>query len=165
MCKKFLIIGSLLFCTSIAFANKATSTPELASEVISIHHAYVRAIPAGTANTAAYMELTNKGHFEHSLIAAIAPITKQTQLHITFFEKGLNDYSMARMRQVHDFPLQTGKTEKFQPGGHHIMLMGLHHALKAGQKVTITLIFAVGSFKTIEAPVESPQKSTHKSIP
>jgi copper(I)-binding protein len=41
-----------------------------------------------------------------------------------------------------------------QPGGYHVMLIGLKQPLKAGQMVALTLKFSNDQVVSIEAPVQ-----------
>ncbi len=47
-----------------------------------------------------------------------------------------------------------GKPLVFAPGGYHIMLTGLSHALDAGQRFPITLTFAHAGPVTVEVTVQ-----------
>ena len=58
--------------------------------------------------------------------------------------------AVARARSI---PLPAGETLSFEPGGRHIMLIGLKRQLESGQRVSLTLIFEDGSRAAIDAPV------------
>jgi len=46
-----------------------------------------------------------------------------------------------------------GKTAKFEPGGNHVMAMGLDEALKAGDTTEVTLTFVGGDKVSFPATV------------
>jgi copper(I)-binding protein len=53
----------------------------------------------------------------------------------------IKDGEVMRMRQVEDIPVKAGETVVLQPGGLHVMFMGLHEGLKEGQTFPLTLTF------------------------
>jgi copper(I)-binding protein len=60
--------------------------------------------------------------------------------------------NVMRMRQVPAIELPAGKTVALQPGGYHVMLMGLKHPVVEGDTVPLTLSFANrdGSRETVQ---------------
>ncbi|MCK5665218.1 MAG: copper chaperone PCu(A)C, partial [Thiotrichaceae bacterium] len=75
-------------------------------------------------------------------------ISKVVELHTHTHENG-----MMMMRQVEKMDIPANGETTLQPGGLHIMLIGLHNELQLDQKVSLTLEFEDGSSKEIEAPV------------
>src|SRR3546814_11454455 len=66
------------------------------------------------------------------------------------------DGNAMRMRPVDGVPLPAGGMAELQPGGYHVMLIGLKHALKQGEHFPLTLTFEKAGTVTIEVPVLSP---------
>lgn len=62
---------------------------------------------------------------------------------------------MMKMQKVDKIEIPAGETVKLEPGGYHIMLMGLAGELTEGSKITITLTFAEAGEKTVEAEVRA----------
>ena len=62
-----------------------------------------------------------------------------------------------QMRQVEKIDIPAGSATKLEPGGLHVMLIGLVQDLKPGDEVSITLTFEDGSKTTIVAPVRNLQ--------
>ena len=57
------------------------------------------------------------------------------------------------MQMVESVPLPAGQPVAFEPGGYHIMLMGLVEPLKVGDKITVTLTLESGNLVTFDAEV------------
>ncbi len=145
--KKLLIAvvsGTLLFCSSVFAKNQ-----EIAATVIQAKNPEVKAISIGANETQVFVDLKNNGVKEHTLIAAVSPLAKETQLHKTIEVNG-----QPEMRQVNHIDIQAHQERDLQQGGFHVMLIGLSNPLKIGQKIPITLVFADGSDVVIHATVE-----------
>ena len=134
-----LVLLSLSFIFAIS--------PALASDV-SVIDPYVRAVPPGQTVSAAFLQFENSSDKPRSLINATSDVSRVVELHSHVHENG-----MMKMRQVESIEIPANGKTVLQPGGLHIMLIGLHDALKIDQKVAITLEFKDGSKQAIEAPV------------
>lgn len=122
---------------------------ETAAEVISVETPYVRAVPPGQTNSAAFMRLSNGSGQPHALVAARSPAAKAVELHTHSMQDG-----MMRMRPVERVELAAGETVALQPGGLHVMLIGLTQPLVLGQELPLTLVFEDGSERELGAPVK-----------
>ena len=98
-----------------------------------IHAPMVRMVPPGQSVSAAFMILHNHGIKERSVVAAYSDVAAAVELHNHIMEDGMM---------------------KMQPGGSHIMLIGLTRSLEMGEKVAIELEFADGERLSFEAPVQ-----------
>lgn len=121
---------------------------EVASQVVKVSNAYVRAMPPSQRTTASYMTLINQGKEDHQLIAAISPAALQVQLHKTVSQNG-----MLTMIQQSMIDLPAGQTFNFSPGAYHIMLINLTAPLTVGEKIPVYLIFNDGSHEQVTVPV------------
>ena len=54
----------------------------------------------------------------------------------------MNEGGMSQMREMPTVDVKAGGTVSFEPGGKHIMLVGLSHPLVAGDSFPLTLTFA-----------------------
>ncbi len=103
----------------------------------------------GGGNGAVYVTLTNAGAQADSLVSASSDAAQTVELH-----EAKNESGVMKMRPVQAIPVPAnGKTE-LKPGGYHIMLMGLKHDLKPGEKVAVTLKFERGGEMRVEASVK-----------
>jgi len=119
-----------------------------AEESITVIDPYVRAVPPGQTVSAAFMRLKNSADKQHAIVNVKSSISKVVELHTHTHENG-----MMKMRQVEKMVIPANGETVLQPGGLHIMLIGLHNALELDQKISLALEFEDGSSKTIEAPV------------
>ncbi|MGC9143778.1 copper chaperone PCu(A)C [Hydrogenobaculum sp.] len=121
----------------------------LAKPDIVIKDPWVRLMPPTSKVSAAYMKIENKGNSEDMLLWAKSSISKITQLHKTIKSNGI-----MKMVRVKKFTIKPKQTFILKPGGYHIMLIGLKHPLKKGEKVTLWLKFKYSGIKKVVAPVE-----------
>ncbi len=138
--------GSLLLavlCTMPAFAGTA------ADEVL-VETPYARAVPAVSKNSAVFMTLKNAGAADHAVVSASSEAAKVVELHTH-----TNDDGVMRMRKIDQISVAAGGSTVLEPGGLHVMLLGLTRTLSAGETVEVALAFGDGSTKTIVAPVKS----------
>ncbi len=105
----------------------------------------------GGGNSAAYMLLRNSGDETDRLVSATSDVAESVEMHISQTE---NDVTSMRPVEYIEVPAE-GETE-LKPGGLHIMLIGLKHELKEGDKVRLTLEFEKAGTVSVEAEVRAP---------
>ena len=101
--------------------------------------------------SAAYMVIENETSAADKLIGVSCNVADMAEIHET---KQTSD-GMTSMQPVQgglQIPAQGSVT--LQPGGYHIMLMGLHQNLVVGQAFSMTLKFQSGKQMTINVPVK-----------
>lgn len=128
-----------------------------AADEVMVSGAYARAVPPGQPNSAAFMTLVNKSGTDHVLMDAESPVAKVVELHTH-----INKDGMMQMRRVPKIDLPAGQETRLQPGGYHVMLIGLKQQLMPDQQVNITLVFKDGSRTTVTAPVKKLQMKMMK---
>lgn len=117
---------------------------------ISVSAAWVRALPPGVANTAAYMTLHNTGATDVELLGAASSVAGKVELHET-----MNHDGMMHMMHVRSVVIPAGGELKLESGGLHLMLMQLRAMPAAGTEVELQLRFSDGSELLVRAPVRS----------
>jgi periplasmic copper chaperone A len=142
--KRLLVAVAVLFLASSAAAQ------------VSIGAAWVREPNPARDLTAAFMSLTNHGDQEVSLVRAFTSAAKVVELH----EMKMSD-GMMKMRQVERIAIAPKTTVKLEPGGLHLMMIGLSTSLADGDAVEMTLEFDDGTRAVIEAQVRKPEAATH----
>ena len=143
MKKTFAITG---LCVGLLFAGGAFAAG--AADEIKVGDAYVRAIPPGQPNSAAFMVLDNGGAKGHALVGAASPVAEAVELHTHIMDEG-----MMKMRRVERVELPAGESVRLQPGGLHVMLIGLKQPLKPDDQVHLTLTFEDNSARHLQVPV------------
>ena len=105
----------------------------------------------GGGVSAAYMTLRNPASETDRLVSVKTDAAESAEMHMTQVE---ND--VATMRQVDSIEVPPNAETELKPGGLHIMLIGLKHELKAGDKVRLTLQFEKAEAVSVEAEVRLP---------
>jgi periplasmic copper chaperone A len=126
----------LTACAAILFASTAFAHQAKVGDFEIIHAAIP--MPMGAAKSAAgYMAISNEGATDDTLIGVEVGFAAKAMLHNTEFSTG----GVARMLHVPALTVPAADTVVFEPGGYHIMLMGLNRRLKVGDMLPATLIF------------------------
>ncbi len=144
---KILLPLAALVLTSLATPAAAAGM----ADQISVADPRVRLAPPGARVTSAYMTFRNAGDKAARVVSAASPFAKITELH-----NHINDGGVMRMRQVKEIVVPAKGEVLLKPGSYHVMLIDMKVSLREGDQVAITLGFADGSSKTIEAPVKKP---------
>jgi len=88
-------------------------------------------------NSAIYLKLTNNQDQDLTLIGAETDVAQATELH----ETTIGPDHVMRMEHIHAIELAANETVEFQPGGLHVMLIGLDKPLHEGDEILLRLIF------------------------
>jgi hypothetical protein len=115
----------------------------------------VAIMPAGSdapdappVNSAGYLLLRNAGAADDAIVAAETDVAETVELHTVTRDEGV-----MRMRQVESIPVPAGGEAVLEPGGYHIMLIGITRALEEGDIVPLTLRLESGATLELSAPV------------
>ena len=125
-------------------------TSHLATAEVNVDGAYARAVPPGQMNSAAFMQLTNNDNQDLSLISATSDAAKNVELHTHTQDNGV-----MRMRQIKEIKLPAEQQVTLQPGGMHIMMIGLTRNLTAGENINLSLTFSDGSQQSLQIPIKT----------
>jgi copper(I)-binding protein len=150
-------ISSMVITGLMAFCVAGLAAAGTAAEAVKVTGAYARAVPPGQPNSASFLILTNGSDTDHRLVDAESPAAKVVELHTH-----INDNGMMKMRRVDGIDIPAGKETRLQPGGYHIMLIGLQRDLKPGEEIQLTLVFQDGSRTRVAAPVQKLQMKMMK---
>ncbi|MBB3898155.1 copper chaperone PCu(A)C [Roseococcus suduntuyensis] len=105
---------------------------------------------------AGFMTIRNTGTVADRLVSATSPVAGRVELHTH-----LRDGDVMRMRPVEDIPVPAGGSATLQPGGLHLMFMGLNRTLVAGETVPVTLRFAAAGEVTVQLRVQAAGARGH----
>jgi copper(I)-binding protein len=131
----------------------------VAGSSVDVNGVWSRATAPGAANGAVF--LTIKAAADDRLLAAESAVADRAELHDHQMDGGV-----ARMRKVSAVKLPAGQDVTLQPGGMHVMLMGLKAPLVAGERFPLRLELeragAVEVTVAVGAPGATlPTPSTH----
>lgn len=103
---------------------------------LTIIHPWARASAGAAKNGAAYLDVVNNGAAPDRLVAVSTPAAAHAELHMHASENGI-----MKMRPVDGIEIAPGQHIVLQPGGFHVMLMGLAAPLVEGENFPLTLTF------------------------
>jgi len=103
-------------------------------------------MPGGTG--AVYVTLRNTGPETETLVGASSDAAESAELHET-----LREGDVMRMRPVAKLEVPAGGVLEMKPGGFHLMLINLKHALRPGERIHVTLTFDHAAPLTVEVPI------------
>jgi len=104
-----------------------------ATEGVEVRDAWARPV-AQAGNGAVYFVIRSSEADE--MISVSSDVAEAVEMH----ESRMNGDVM-EMHPLHSVPLGAGELVRFEPGGLHVMLIGLKQELKVGDKIEITLHF------------------------
>lgn len=139
-------VGKGLLAVALALASQVGHAGE---PLVQVEGAWVRQSVQGQSGTGGFMKLTSSVPL--TLVGFKAQVAKAAELH----EMSMQGDVM-RMRAIDALPLPAGKLVALQPGGHHLMLMGLKQPLPAGKDIAVTLLLRDGQGKVIEQAIRVP---------
>ncbi len=142
-------IGALLAAALVVAVAATAAAKDLTQGAISVEDPWARAT-VGAGAGAAFFAIKNTGSADDQLVGAAAPVAKLAELH-THIKEG----DVMRMRQIEEIDVPAGGTTTLQPGGLHVMLMGLKAPLTAGSSFPLTLSFAKAGDVTVEVEVRN----------
>jgi len=119
---------------------------------LTVRDAWVRAaaVPEGLTspvNSAAYLTIENRGNAPDHLLGVRFEGARRVELHESF----VDERGIASMRPVGTVEVPAGGEARLEPGGLHVMLMGLESTLSVGDSIEIVLRFEVSGEKTVNA--------------
>ncbi len=144
MNRKLSIWAGVLLSLYSTFGMAAT----MSANALSISNPVIRAVPPNSANSAVYLLITNSGKDDKQLVAVSTPVAKMSELHRTVDRDGM--MVMVRQEAV---PLPAGESVSFEPGGLHLMLMGLKKNLVEGEWLPVTITLSDGENMSFVAQV------------
>jgi periplasmic copper chaperone A len=124
------------------------ATAALAGGAVTVNDPYVRAVPPGQSNSAAFMRLANATGAPRALVGGHSDAAEVVELHTHTMEDG-----MMKMRRVERIALPAGDTVALEPGGLHLMLIGLKRDLNPGDQIDLTLDLDDGGVVRVQVPV------------
>ncbi len=141
----------ILLAATLGFAAPALAGDTMQGD-LHIMAPWSRPLPAVSVNGAAYMTLMNMGSEADKLVAVSTPAAKKAEIHNHVMEGGL-----MKMRRVENITIAPGASTVLEPGGLHVMLMGLTEPLVEGKSFPLTLQFQRAGSVEVEVMVSEPE--------
>ncbi len=117
-----------------------------------IGEAKIRATVGSMTATGGYVTITNNGKSDDRLISVSAPFAKMSEIHTME-----NDDGVMKMRPMpNGAVIPAGGRLMLEPGGKHMMFMGVKDALAPDSEYSLTLTFANAGKVVINAIVKRP---------
>ncbi|WP_281019307.1 MULTISPECIES: copper chaperone PCu(A)C [unclassified Minwuia] len=142
------IIPMLAILLGLGLQN--ASAHEYQKGDLSILHPYAYATIGAARAGAVFVTLRNDGAKDDALLGVESGDAARAELHTHIHENG-----RMMMRPVEQIAIPAGGEAKLQPGGDHIMLMGLKAGLQADYSHDLVLIFRDAGRVPIEFVVET----------
>jgi hypothetical protein len=121
-----------------------------APKTLQVADAWARPGQAG-GNSAIYLVINNPLANADTLLSASTAVAETVELHISKMEDG-----MMVMEQQENVPIAAKSKVTFEPGGLHVMLIGLKNDLKAGDSFQATLRFEQAGDLSVDVTVKEP---------
>ena len=141
------LVTYFLCCTTLMFSLFSVAQAQ---------QGFVRAVPNGSAHSAAYLTLNNYSDNTLALVKVSTPVAKEVQLHTVIKEQGV-----VKMRQQKEFIIPAQGQLVLKQKSDHLMLIGLKENLQVGEKIPFTLHFSNGSTQEVYLPVKEMHKMSH----
>ncbi|KAA9131947.1 copper chaperone PCu(A)C [Marinihelvus fidelis] len=118
---------------------------------ITATEAWARATPPGARNGAAYLYINNSGESDR-LESVSGKVSERIEIHAHIHADG-----MMKMERQDGVDVANGTTT-FEPGGLHLMLLGLDAPLVAGESFQLVLHFAQAGDRTITVEIRDARQ-------
>jgi copper(I)-binding protein len=122
----------------------------IAGGALTIEDPYAWAVAPGQSNSAAFMRIVNRGDIARAVVSGTSTAAEVVELHSHTMEGGT-----MKMRRVERVEIPAKGAVSLEPGGMHLMLIGLKRGLVPGETVDVTLALDDGAGIEVQAEVRS----------
>jgi periplasmic copper chaperone A len=140
-CSAALVIAGLIAAAPLQGAEYRAGDLKVAQP-------WSRPTPPAAGVGAVYFSITNSGRKADRLTAISSPIADRVEIHESRSAQG-----MVQMRAVAFVDCPAGATVKSEPGGIHVMLLGLTRPLTEGMEFPLSLHFRDSGILTVQVRV------------
>ena len=143
------------YCLSIVVLALALVAPVQALDYsqgpVKVENPWSRPTPPGTPMGVGYMNISNGGNTDITLVGAATPRAGHVSIHETRMHEGV-----MRMAPVKGgLTIPAGTTVELKPHSFHLMLEKLKKPLREGESIPLTLTFDGAEEMQVELNVES----------
>jgi copper(I)-binding protein len=139
------VVGLLTACSA------DDSESGSAAPTLSVTDAWTRAVAPGgesAITTAVYFTIENDSGADDQLLSVTTAVAEAAEMHGSTITNGV-----MQMRRAQTVELPAGETVVFEPGGLHVMLIGVREPLEAGDRIDLELTFAQSGTMTVTVEV------------
>ena len=133
----------LVFGLAFVFLLSGCAAP--AAEGVEVREPWMRPAAQG-GNGAVYFGIRSSDADE--IVGVTSEVAEAVEMH-----ESTMSGDVMEMRQVHSVALPAGEEVLFEPGGLHVMLIGLKRELKTGDEIQVTLQFKNAQDMELHVPV------------
>jgi len=130
------LFKAVAIAIALAFPALSAHANDYKTGDLSIAHPHSFATPPGATTAAGYLAITNNGTSPDRLVG-IESNFPRAMIHRSEMEDGI----MKMRHQKDGVVIPAGETVTFEPGGLHLMFLGLEQQLKVGEKAEVKLKF------------------------
>jgi hypothetical protein len=134
---------------ALLLAASAAAAHDFTLGALKLDHPWARASAGPLGSGAAFLTIENSGDADR-LVAVASDIAERVELHT---HKMAGD--VMQMRPVEAVEIPAHGTAALQPGGIHIMLIGLKQPLREGERFALTLTFEKAGAVTVDVKVDA----------
>lgn len=142
-----------LKCILVATVAAMLTGPAIAADIkagaLQISTPWARATPKGATIGAGYMTITNTGTTSDRLMGGVTPVSDKFEIHEMSMDNGV----MKMRPRSGGLEIKPGQTVTLNPGGLHVMFVGLKAPLTQGQTFQVTLEFEKTGKVDVDYPV------------
>ncbi|RUO24266.1 hypothetical protein CWE09_10320 [Aliidiomarina minuta] len=139
------------FCVFASFASATQAAISLNTDDI-----WLRESVPGAENGAGFGALLNPSNEDVVIVGAYSEVAGDVEIHQHVSRNG-----QMSMEAIEALTVPAGEEVKLQPGGYHLMLLGLKQRLTTGDEHEITLLLASGEAITMMAEVKPLIEDAH----
>ena len=120
---------------------------------LKVDGAWMRAVPPSVSDTAVYFTITNLGKDKVALTGGKTPIANSVEP-MVMTKSGQGTKQELGMAPVDSLEVLPGEKLVLEPGGNHLMVMGLKKHPAEGEKINLTITLEPGDHEIrLEVPV------------
>jgi len=155
----FKTILHLVCSVMVALMVLPASAHDFKKDDLLVDHPWSRPTPPNASTGVVYLKIENKGNRPDRLLSASTELATKTGLHETVEEDGI-----MKMKSITGgLALAPGTHVSFEPGGLHLMLVGLKTQLEKGAKFPLTLVFEEAGPMDVIVHIEKPKASAEEA--
>lgn len=153
-----LLFLMLIFTAACRPAQPAATPPHPA---LAVEDAWARPSPQGAPAAAFYMTIANHSPQQDALLQVSSDHCEAVEIHLS----EIDEAGVMRMAPVEDgrLPIPAGETVLLEPGGLHIMCVGLTRPLLEGEQAALLLEFEAAGPMDVMASIHQgdPEAADH----